>query len=58
MLSGIRVLDLTGEPGFLAGKILAEVGADRLPAGKTLVAHRIARQYCDLVSVDPVGNRA
>ena len=28
MLSGIRVLDLAGEPGFLAGKILAEVGAD------------------------------
>ncbi len=28
MLSGIRVLDLTQEPGFLAGKILAELGAD------------------------------
>ncbi len=28
MLSGIRVLDLTGEPGFLAGKILGEIGAD------------------------------
>ncbi len=28
MLSGIRILDVTGEPGFLAGKILAELGAD------------------------------
>ena len=28
MLSGIRVLDLSGEPGFLAGKILGEIGAD------------------------------
>jgi len=28
VLDGIRVLDLTGEPGFLAGKILADAGAD------------------------------
>jgi crotonobetainyl-CoA:carnitine CoA-transferase CaiB-like acyl-CoA transferase len=28
MLEGIRVLDLSTEPGFLAGKILAELGAD------------------------------
>jgi crotonobetainyl-CoA:carnitine CoA-transferase CaiB-like acyl-CoA transferase len=28
MLSGFRVLDLTEEPGFLAGKILADLGAD------------------------------
>ena len=28
MLDDIRILDLTGEPGFLAGKILAELGAD------------------------------
>jgi len=28
LLNGIRVLDLTQEPGFLAGKILAEIGAD------------------------------
>src|SRR5213593_4341605 len=27
-LDGIRVLDLTGEPGFLAGKLLGELGAD------------------------------
>jgi benzylsuccinate CoA-transferase BbsE subunit len=27
-LDGIRVLDLTAEPGFLAGKLLAELGAD------------------------------
>jgi len=27
-LDGIRVLDLTREPGFLAGKLLAELGAD------------------------------
>lgn len=28
MLSGVRVLDVSEEPGFLAGKILAELGAD------------------------------
>lgn len=28
MLSGLRVLDLTNEKGFLCGKILAELGAD------------------------------
>ena len=28
MLDGIRVLDLSEEPGWLAGKILAELGAD------------------------------
>jgi len=28
MLAGIRVLDLTAEAGFLAGKILADLGAD------------------------------
>lgn len=28
MLSGVRVLDLCDESGFLAGKILAEIGAD------------------------------
>ena len=28
MLDGIRVLDLSEEPGFLAGRILAETGAD------------------------------
>ena len=28
MLSGFRVLDLTEEPGFLAGKILGDLGAD------------------------------
>src|SRR4029079_1228101 len=27
-LHGTRVLDLTGEPGFLAGMLLAELGAD------------------------------
>jgi len=27
-LDGIRVLDLTGEPGFLAGKLLGDLGAD------------------------------
>lgn len=27
-LSGVRVLDLTGEPGFFAGKILGDLGAD------------------------------
>lgn len=27
-LDGYRVLDLTGEPGFLAGKVLGELGAD------------------------------
>jgi benzylsuccinate CoA-transferase BbsE subunit len=27
-LHGLRVLDLTGEPGFLAGMLLAELGAD------------------------------
>jgi crotonobetainyl-CoA:carnitine CoA-transferase CaiB-like acyl-CoA transferase len=28
VLSGVRVLDVSEEPGFLAGKILAELGAD------------------------------
>ena len=28
MLSGVRVLDLTDESGWLAGKVLAELGAD------------------------------
>ena len=28
MLQGVRVLDLTDEPGFLAGKILGDLGAD------------------------------
>ncbi|HEX4621570.1 MAG TPA: CoA transferase, partial [Myxococcaceae bacterium] len=28
MLSGLRVLDLTDEPGFLAGKILGDLWAD------------------------------
>jgi len=36
-LQGYRILDLTGEPGFLAGKLLAELGADVIkvepPAG-------------------------
>ena len=36
-LDGYRILDLTGEPGFLAGKLLAELGADVIkvepPAG-------------------------
>ena len=27
-LDGYRILDLTGEPGFLAGKLLAELGAE------------------------------
>jgi len=27
-LDGYRILDLTGEPGFLAGKLLADLGAD------------------------------
>ncbi len=27
-LSGIRILDLTAEPGFLAGKVLGDLGAD------------------------------
>ena len=43
MLEGIRVLDLSGEPGFLAGKILAELGADVVkvePPGGDLVARR------------------
>jgi benzylsuccinate CoA-transferase BbsE subunit len=28
MLDGIRVLDLTGEPGFFAGRLLGDLGAD------------------------------
>ena len=43
MLEGIRVLDLSGEPGFLAGKILAELGADVVkiePPGGDLAARR------------------
>ena len=28
MLGGIRILDLSEEPGFLAGKILGDLGAD------------------------------
>ena len=28
MLDGIRILDLSEEPGFLAGKILGDLGAD------------------------------
>ena len=36
-LSGYRVLDLTGEPGFLTGRLLADLGADVIkiepPAG-------------------------
>ena len=43
MLGGIRVLDLSGEPGFLAGKILAELGADVVkvePPGGDLAARR------------------
>ena len=28
MLDGLRVLDLSQEPGFLAGKILGDMGAD------------------------------
>jgi crotonobetainyl-CoA:carnitine CoA-transferase CaiB-like acyl-CoA transferase len=28
MLEGFRVLDCSGEPGFLAGKILGDMGAD------------------------------
>jgi len=43
MLDGIRVLDLSGEPGFLAGKILAELGADVVkvePPGGDLGARR------------------
>src|SRR6185436_14525758 len=27
-LAGTRVLDLTGEPGFFAGKLLGDLGAD------------------------------
>jgi len=27
-LDGTRVLDLTGEPGFFAGKLLGDLGAD------------------------------
>jgi crotonobetainyl-CoA:carnitine CoA-transferase CaiB-like acyl-CoA transferase len=27
-LDGIRILDLTDEPGFLAGRLLADLGAD------------------------------
>src|SRR5262245_33078383 len=27
-LDGIRVLDLTGEPGFFAGRVLGDLGAD------------------------------
>ena len=43
MLEGIRVLDLSEEPGFLAGKILAELGADVIklePPGGDLAARR------------------
>jgi crotonobetainyl-CoA:carnitine CoA-transferase CaiB-like acyl-CoA transferase len=43
MLEGIRVLDLSGEPGFLAGKILAELGADVVklePPGGDIKARR------------------
>lgn len=43
MLDGIRVLDLCEEPGFFAGKILAELGADVVhvePPGGDLAARR------------------
>ena len=43
MLGGIRVLELSLEPGFLAGKILAELGADVVkvePPGGDLAARR------------------
>jgi crotonobetainyl-CoA:carnitine CoA-transferase CaiB-like acyl-CoA transferase len=40
LLSGVRVLDLCGEPGALAGRILADLGADVVvaepPAGSVL----------------------
>ncbi|MDJ0866046.1 MAG: CoA transferase [Myxococcota bacterium] len=43
MLAGIRVIDLAGEPGFLAGKILADLGADVIklePPGGDRAARR------------------
>lgn len=43
LLSGFRVLDLTGEPGFLAGKILGDLGADVIkwePPGGDLAGRR------------------
>ena len=43
MLDGIRILDLTREPGFLAGKILADLGADVIklePPGGDLEGRR------------------
>ena len=45
-LHGIRVLDLTGEPGFLAGMLLAELGADVVkiePPGGDPARRRAAR---------------
>lgn len=43
MLSGARVLDLSGEPGWLAGRILADVGAEVVkvePPGRDRAARR------------------
>jgi crotonobetainyl-CoA:carnitine CoA-transferase CaiB-like acyl-CoA transferase len=43
MLAGIRILDLSREAGFLAGKILADLGADVVkvePPGGDLVGRR------------------
>jgi crotonobetainyl-CoA:carnitine CoA-transferase CaiB-like acyl-CoA transferase len=43
MLEGVRVLDLSAEPGYLAGKILAELGADVVkvePPGGELAGRR------------------
>ncbi len=43
MLSGIRVLDLSDERGFLAGKILGDLGADVIkiePTGGDLEGRR------------------
>lgn len=43
MLSGVRVLDLSGEPGWLAGRILADLGADVVkvePPGGDRIARR------------------
>jgi crotonobetainyl-CoA:carnitine CoA-transferase CaiB-like acyl-CoA transferase len=58
MLSGVRVLDFSGEPGWLAGRILADLGADVVkvePPGGDRIGRRAPylRQTEDLDSSLP-----